>query len=438
MNIVINGAGFVNKGAEAMARTVQTQLARRLRGCEFYLWRPSDIDRRPALDSGFTPFQLPFEEQNTFWYWPGGRRIASRLWGLTEICRIRDIGEIYGALKFGQRYRDRVCGHYLNRVRVQFDALIDISGFAYGDVWGIGGLRRVAPLVDHLGESDRPVVFLPQAWGSFDKVPVRRALQSLLGHHNVTLYSRDEASSRHLEQALGKPLGSVSVAPDIVFGSDGSTEEQGEHILQSMGCTLNRPIIGIAPNMRVYERIGGKGTGNAYLQALVRLVNYCHANYDADVVLQANEIAVSDHRQDDRYLCSLIAASVGDPSRCFMTRDRLTAEATKALIGRFEYLVGSRYHSLVFGLSQGIPATAVSWSHKYRELFSLFGMEEQVQECQTLNAATLIEVFQKGWRERKWHQASIVERAEHLRREVNLIFDEVAEQVDRGVGGGNA
>ena len=431
MNVIITGAGFENKGAEAMLRTVQTELSKRLTDCDFFLWRPLQRDCRLALNSGFSPFQLPFEKENSFWHWPKGQRVSLLLWSLLELSRSRDPREIRAAIAPGHRMA-KACGHYLNRSMVVFDVLIDISGFAYGDSWGVDSFQHVGPLMDYCVRNGKPVIFLPQAWGSFKTSQVRQALRNLLSHDNTFFYSRDKSSCHYLEQALERPLGSILVTPDIVFGFQGGTPEQGEHVLRSMGCTLSRPIIGLAPNMRVYERVSGKGMGNIYLQALVKLAEYCIYNHDVDIVLQANGVAPGGNQIDDRYLCSLVAASISNPHRCFMTRESLTAEATRALIGRFDYLIGSRFHSLVFGFSQGVPGMAISWSHKYRELFSLFGMEDKVQEYQNINPDALIETFEKGWADRQRARVSIIEKARQLRNEVSTLFDEVAEKIQGG------
>jgi len=44
MKIMLHGAGFSNKGAEAMLRTVQTEIVRRVPSAEFFVWRPAPAD----------------------------------------------------------------------------------------------------------------------------------------------------------------------------------------------------------------------------------------------------------------------------------------------------------------------------------------------------------------------------------------------------------
>ncbi len=427
MKILINGAGFENKGAEAMLRTVQAELAKRLPSVEFFLWRSSGWNHRIAAASGMNPLILPFQFPYSRWLLFGGR-IGRALWSVREICHVNGMKQI--AFLFDRKNRfSKACGCYLHRTTGGFDALIDISGFSYGDIWGVGSVGRIQPIIDYCQQYDKPAIFLPQAWGSFDNPHVKKATRKLLSDQSVSFYSRDESSSRHLENLLDKTKGSILSWPDIVFRFQGGTQKQGEQILGNMGCSMKRPIVGISPNMRVFEHITGKGTGNEYLQVLVKLVKHCLKAHDVDVVLQANKISEYGNRTDDRYLCSLITATVNMADRCFMTRDSLTAEATKALVGQFDYIISSRFHSIVFAFSQGVSGMAVSWSHKYRELFSLFGMESDVQECENINEEALIGMFERGWNEREQKKLVILEKVKDLQVKIDTLFDEVAAKI---------
>lgn len=427
MRIVLNGVGFVNKGAEALLRTVQAELARRVPDAEFFLWRIPGRDWQPALAGGMRPLLLPIDMQSSMWRLLGGR-IGKVLWSTFELCRTRDMRQI--SVVFDRKNRfSRACGHYLRRTLESIHALIDISGFAYGDVWGLSGFQRIRPLVEDCLGRGTPVVFLPQAWGSFDSPKVREAIRELVGDRGVSFYSRDESSCRHLERALGKPNGAIASYPDIVFRFQGGTPEQGAQILRRIGCSMRRPIVGISPNIRVFNSVPGNGTGNQYVQALTKLADHCLESHDVDVVLQANEVREHPKGRDDRYLCSMVSAMVNRADRCFTISESLSAEATKALIGRFEFLVGSRFHSLVFALSQGVPGMSVSWAHKYRELFALFGMESNVHECRDIDAGALVATFERCWRERRQQGEMILAEVKHLQMRVDALFDEVGARI---------
>ncbi|MCJ7523872.1 MAG: polysaccharide pyruvyl transferase family protein [Candidatus Aminicenantes bacterium] len=429
MNIIISGGSFVNKGAEAMLRTVQAELIRRMPGIVFYIWQLPESYCQNASSSGFIPILLPFNRTRRSSSWRETVNANQILWSLKELARVHDPSQL-AAIFNKNNLLAAACRNYLDRTTDGFDAWLDISGFAYGDVWGIGGFRNVHPVLTYCRQNGMPSIFLPQAWGSFENPDVRHELCRLLGGQKTVFYSRDESSCRFLEKALGKPSGAIRAYPDMVFCFQGGGEEQGREVLRRMGCSMKRPIIGVAPNMRVFERMTGQGTDNPYLQAMVKLIDHCLSKHDVDIVLQASEIESHAFSLDDRYLCSLVAASVSRPDRCFMTHEPLSAELTKALIGRFEFLIGSRFHSLVFGFSQGIPALAVSWSHKYRELFAQFEMGDYVQECQEVDADELIMKFEKVWSERQKLRSIIIDKVNQLRVEVNALFDEVAAYIN--------
>ncbi|MDH3348192.1 MAG: polysaccharide pyruvyl transferase family protein [Desulfobulbaceae bacterium] len=425
MKILICGADFENKGAEAMLRTVQVELASRLQAVEFFLWRPAVFNHNITLSSGITPILLPYEEEkNKFIYLILGWRIARAIWTIKEILKR---GSIISLITKGNRFT-AACNYYLERTMGRVDALIDISGFAYGDVpWADGSIQSIKPLITLCQRQDKPVFFLPQAWGPFLNSSIRNGVKEILKGETVKFYSRDTVSSQHLETLLEE--GPILSHQDIVFNFKGGTSKQGKQILYKMGCSITRPIIGISPNMRVFERSSGIGSSNQYIKIITRLIRHCLDKYDVDIVLQASEIKRYGATKDDRYICSLIANVINQPDRCFMTRDFLTAEETKAIICQFTYIIGSRFHSLVFALSNGIPGMPISWTHKYRELYSLFGLQHMVQECDKLDLEDIIIKFDRAWVEQHQHKKIIKKQLVSIQKKNDAIFNELADMI---------
>jgi len=430
VRIVVAGAGFRNKGAEAMARTVQAELGRRLPEAEFCLWRCAPGETRQALDAGFTPLPLPIDLRSLPIRSLQKVHLATPLWSAVEL-RSGDWRRL-AQTPSREALLAATATHYLERVGPPINAVVDISGYAYGDEWTVERIQRNMPLMEYCERHRVPVIYLPQAWGPFRKGDVRAATRALVDVPYVTLYSRDAESSAHLEDLLGAPAGSVPSWPDIVFAFRGGSAEQGRELLRLMGCALERPIVGVAPNQQVYRRTPGTGAGNAYLQALVTLVHHCLDTHDVDVVLQANEIDPGDRSLDDRHLCAIVAAAVARSDRCFFSEQALTAPQTAALVGRFDYLVGSRFHSLVFALSQGVPCMTISWSHKYRELLRTFGLADDVEEFGGLDGEVLMTSFERGWATREQARPSIRETADGLADQVGRLFDDVANIITGG------
>lgn len=80
-------------------------------------------------------------------------------------------------------------------------------------------------------------------------------------------------------------------------------------------------------------------------------------------------------------------------------RREMDAEEIRAYIGQCEMLVTSRFHAMVFALSEQVPVLLTGWSHKYLEVMEQFGLGEYVSDFSKLSLEGLIqqfEIFQKN------------------------------------------
>ena len=201
MKIIISGGGFVNKGAEAMLRTVQAQLARRLPSVEFFLWWLPEFQAREAVNSGFIPLPLPFSRPQRFSL-AGVLNASPFLWSAKEWLRSGGARRPLSLFARDGRMA-AACQGFLGRTLGSFAALIDVSGFAYGDDIGVAPFARVGPLVECCRRRSVPVIFLPQAWGPFRKPQVRRELRRLLAGPATWFHPRDRSSCQYLREVLG-------------------------------------------------------------------------------------------------------------------------------------------------------------------------------------------------------------------------------------------
>lgn len=413
MHILIRGAGFANKGAEAMLRVVQRELSRRLREVVFLVTVPSK-DHVRAYGAGCVPICCaPPVHARPGHAVPLLGRVLDRLYrpqanGLSPAaanaaraeCEISAAGSV--------------------------DAVVDISGFSYGDIWGISPFAYAWPWIEYCRANNKPFFFLPQAWGPFEKQDVAHWAMKFC-QSGALLFSRDDESSRYLAAVQGADAAPVRQCPDIAFCFQGGSASVGASMLKSLGMTAQRPVIGLMPNMRVYERSEGRGSANRYIRCLIALANYCIDILGADLLLVPNEVKAADAgKPDDRFLCGLIEASIQKPAHCFIVRDTCTSETVCAAVGRMEFLIASRFHALVFALAQGVPVLALGWSHKYRELLRLFALEDFAVDHDCVEAPALLALIETAWRHRAVHSIRIKETVPCLQVQVDALFDEVA------------
>ena len=246
------------------------------------------------------------------------------------------------------------------------DALIDVSGFAYSDQWDAGPSRDGGALAEYYSKRNRPVLFLPQAFGPFNDNKIQASIARLVDNADA-VWARDKTSYEHLSHAVPNAT-NLKLAPDITQGintSDGVSRE------------VSRPYkLAIVPNVRV---VGTNAfpTAESYCELLESAADF--EIFDEVVIF------IHDDTGDDLKLVMSSPVLRQLPRVCLSDAVEL-----KATLGEYHVLFGSRYHALVAALSQGIPVIAVGWSHKYRELLNLYGL---TQYCFTETAFDLEALF---------------------------------------------
>jgi colanic acid/amylovoran biosynthesis protein len=240
------------------------------------------------------------------------------------------------------------------------NAVLDLSGFAYGDRWGSESTRRLAAELSRHARRGRPYVLLPQAFGPFSDPGAARVLGRSLQHARL-IYARDPVSLGHLA-ALAPDLGpTLSLSPDLTIGVHG---DRG-------GATrwaVDAETVLFIPNRRMLDSAPATPQwANQYLDLLRLMIDLCLGR-------RLNVRIVNHAGLEDGALC----ADLSDPARGVTVIDEQDPLVLKGLIGASRLVISSRYHGCVSALSQGVPCLATSWSHKYQTLFEEFGRGDWV------------------------------------------------------------
>ncbi len=413
MKVIVVGGGFANKGAEAMLKTVRSELERRIGDVQVVVWDAVAAEVETARSQGFDAACAAIP----------GHASARASWLARSLLRHPSaLAPHIGGLGL-RSVVVRAKGLRLLEQVGDFDAVLDISGFAYGDSLGIHAMTLVEPLLRAASERGRPYVFLPQAWGPFTETDVARATKTMLSASSAFAYARDRVSLGHLSEVCPPDRRYADPMPDIAFSFSSDSDSIAVSFLHRLGCEMQRPLVCIAPNMRAARR-QSQGA-NPYLEALCGVGRLAVDELGADVVLQANEIKVAQPHADDRALCTIVAEAIDRPGRVFHSDEALSAEDSKSLVGRCEFLVASRFHSLVFALSQRIPCVAVGWSHKYSELLDGFDLTEATFDIGETDAEGLRRGLLEQWARRQRTAQVIGDRLTEIRKANEALFDDL-------------
>jgi polysaccharide pyruvyl transferase WcaK-like protein len=309
------------------------------------------------------------------------------------------------------------------------DTVIDICGFLGSDEFG------PKPSIDRFlsyelaAATGNKVVLMPQSWGPFRNPIVRDYVARLVRLADL-VFARERESLAHLAELPGVDAGRIVLAPDIAFHFRGDPPEVGDALLARHGLARgDRPLIGITPNMRIVERTEGQGEANAYLRSLIGVGRWFLDHTDAGLVLIPHEFTPG--RANDPELCASVAAALTAPGRVMCLADPVPAASIKSLIARLDFVVASRYHSLVAAISTRTPVAVIGWSHKYDELMERAGLADWVLDPARRPGAAAQDLVVEAWGQREAIRAALVRHVPALEADSRVALDLMLEQLTR-------
>jgi len=331
--VEITGAGFQNKGAELMLRTVLDKMRAELPGVRF----------------GVHASVGSFEERGAY--------------GLYSVARNQHLRRFRSQVKDQLFLKGLRClpPGKLNLYGLvqahQVDALVDISGYAFGDKWPLALAAQFFEVVRDYNRRGKPVVMLPQMLGPFEKNGQAKQFAQIAAQAKL-VYARDEISMNCLK-AVCNGAKNIRIAPDItIFYEPPHRDEPG---------APRREYACIVPNVKMLEQ-GGSEWQSRYLPLLVESAKRILAS-GLEVQVFVHETAGKDEE-----LARSILEEVNDPN-CVIVAISDPVEIKRHL-ARARFLVASRFHSIVSAYSSGVPAIVIGWAHKYEALVADFGVPE--------------------------------------------------------------
>lgn len=236
----------------------------------------------------------------------------------------------------------------------ELDVVLDASGFCYGDQWGARGSATMARAVTRWKRRGVGVILMPQALGPFSTRATRRAFKSIAERADL-IYARDKESYGHVTSLVGEH-GHIRTAPDFTVLVKGRVPPYWHP---------DAPPVCVVPNYRMIDKTSGD-TATKYVGLLGRCVQLLKEMGQPTIFLihegsQDRELAKSVCEEAELDLPIIVEEDVFH---------------VKGILGACKAVVGSRYHALIGGLSQGVPCLGTGWSHKYTELFQYYGCPE--------------------------------------------------------------
>jgi colanic acid/amylovoran biosynthesis protein len=246
------------------------------------------------------------------------------------------------------------------------DIVFNIGGFQFGDQWN-HNKTNIANWEDYLKKLHQygaKIVFLPQAFGPFEKKASKKMLK-VLNNNADLLIARDDVSYNYI---MGENVdkNKVMLYPDFTASVKGiETEYSKQH----------KGKVCIIPNSKMIQT--GIMDKETYLSAIVKVIDHIYQ--------KGYEVVLLNHEGNGDYLlCKTIATRTSN-SVAIVTG--LNAAQTKGVIGASYMVISSRFHGVANALSSCTPCLATSWSHKYQKLLEEYEQNDNLLKFADISMA---------------------------------------------------
>lgn len=330
------------------------------------------------------------------------------------------------------------------RVITEADMVVDITGGdSFSDIYGMrrfitGFLRKWL-----ITAFRKTLVLLPQTYGPFDKRLTRILARRIIDYATL-VYSRDRKGLDDVEALLGagKGAGKVKFVPDVGFLLD-PRRPQSEEVewlekIKGPGTTL----VGLnISGLLSCSSDGGDNIFNLkvdYTALIDSIVEYLMKQEGTTILLVPHVVSVRKsnapgpkrvnkkgyREQSDSVVCAELYERVTGkhPGRIFLVRGCYDRNETKYIIGLCDFFIGSRMHSCIAALSQGIPAVGVAYSGKFHGVFESVGVEDCVADARHCAEDEILEKISSAYQERGHIRENLKDTVPCVQSEVLDMF----------------
>lgn len=229
----------------------------------------------------------------------------------------------------------------------------------------------------------KPVYLYAQSFGPYPTARQRRIAAFFLKYADLILVR--EAKSKALLADLGLTGDAVIQVPDSAFMFK---SQAGLDVRPLLG--LKRPdehVVGIT----VRSWLPGPAQ-RAYEQAVAEFIDRISHSGGLRVAV-IPQVTSAEQNDDDRVVGRRIRDLLGTRNNVVFLDQRFTHYEIKAIFANLTYLVGTRFHSIIFALTEGVPALAIEYEHKTMGIMQDLDLEKWVLPIEDVTADKLTLLF---------------------------------------------
>jgi len=341
-NIIIIGADTLNKGAEAMLFTVVDEMKNRFPSKRIYDFSTNDFYSEHRGPDNHAFDVMPWETATKIKvlnYWGGLLIKKGRLGGKEQ--------------KIKKVLKNAFC-------------IIDINGYHLHSHWGEMSAFDFLLNIIVARRYRIPFFIFPQSMGPFDfKFKYKIILFPLIWlylKYPLKIFVREKTGLALVKRFVRK---NIKHSRDIVLQKKFyNLDNIFRKVPRFRGVAVKKNAVGIVFNTHVFKRADHEDLYLLYQNAV------------ASLIAKNKYIYMIVHSTEDSVLLERLFKIYQEDKRFEFLNTNYNAIEIENIIKQFDFMITSRYHSIIHAYKHGVPVIVLGWAEKYIELLKDFEQTE--------------------------------------------------------------
>lgn len=232
----------------------------------------------------------------------------------------------------------------------------------------------------------KPVILYAQSIGPFYNSFQKMITRVVLNHTNLILVREDNTIKTLHDIKVTKGLIKRTVDAGFLFKPSLSYA-----LSDAVPNTILRDKIIVGITVR---RWLSKNRQGAYEKAIANFIDKA-TMYKNMLFIFIPQVSSTLHHDDDREVALRITKNIKNKKQVINLIDNYDHHQVKALYSSLDFIVGTRFHSVIFSLTAYVPALAIEYEYKTSGIMKDLGLADWVIKIEEVNEEILSTAFIK-------------------------------------------
>ena len=271
------------------------------------------------------------------------------------------------------------------------------GGFLHDYSGGLTGIYTMYYQTYHIKlaqKMHKKIFIMPNSFGPFKSNISKRIVNNTLERCTL-ITSRESISSDGTQNGLNR---NIALYPDLAFFLHKKAKiSKVKTMLDDLKIDYNSDnliAITVRP-YRFYSYENPEKKYDEYKKTFVKFIDYLQeCNYK--ILLVVHTISNNDHENDEKCIDEIISLLDNKDNVYKIKNNNFDCYDVKELYGYCQYVIGTRFHSVIFSLEQLIPCIAITYGgNKGEGIMKDIGISDFGIKIGDMNTPTLINKFKK-------------------------------------------